>query len=298
MTEKPLLSVIINCYNGEKYLREAIDSVLAQTYKNWEIVFWDNQSTDSTREIVKSYKDPRIHYFYAPKHTPLGEARNLAVEKTNGEYINFLDADDVWSENKLAEQVKLIDPVKVGVVFTPLCIILEKEQKLYKKMYRYFLYLEKYSYENNDVLHKVLDKGNFMVFSSIMFNKEIYKNVGGINPAFQQNEDLDIIVKAGLITGIANANKAKTYYRIHSNNNSKHGCETNFSETKEILGILPENRFIRLLKKENSTREVLLLLKNKKFKEAYSLYQREGDIIALFSIIKKKIVREYEVLFI
>ena len=158
MTEKPLVSVIINCYNGEKYLREAIDSVIAQTYENWELVFWDNQSTDSTCSIVESYKDPRIHYFYAPKHTPLGEARNLAVEKANGEYINFLDADDVWSANKLAEQVKLIDPVKVGVIFTPLCIILEKEQKLYKKMYRYFLYLEKYSYENNDVLHKVLDK--------------------------------------------------------------------------------------------------------------------------------------------
>ena len=60
MTEQPLVSVIMNCFNGEKYLREAIDSVLAQTYQNWELIFWDNQSTDSSAEIVKSYDDPRI----------------------------------------------------------------------------------------------------------------------------------------------------------------------------------------------------------------------------------------------
>lgn len=96
MTEKPLVSVIINCYNGGKYLREAIDSVIAQTYENWELVFWDNQSTDSTREIMESYGDSRIHYFYAPEHTPLGEARNLAMNKINGLFFSFLDADDLW----------------------------------------------------------------------------------------------------------------------------------------------------------------------------------------------------------
>ena len=125
MTEKPLVSIIINCYNGETFLREAIDSVIAQTYENWELVFWDNQSTDSTREIVESYNNPKIKYFYAPDHTPLGEARNLAVEKANGEYINFLDADDVWSPNKLEEQVKLLVPGEVELVYTPFKLLLE-----------------------------------------------------------------------------------------------------------------------------------------------------------------------------
>ena len=110
MEGNPLVSVIINCFNGEEFLREAIDSVLAQTYTHWEIIFWDNQSTDATAEIVKSYTDSRIRYYYAPNHTPLGEARNLAVEKTKGEYINFLDADDIWMPNKLEEQIKLIEP--------------------------------------------------------------------------------------------------------------------------------------------------------------------------------------------
>jgi glycosyltransferase involved in cell wall biosynthesis len=76
MTEQPLVSVIMNCCNGEKYLQEAIDSVLAQTYKNWEIVFWDNQSIDDTAQIAKSYDDPRIKYHRSESFTPLGEARN------------------------------------------------------------------------------------------------------------------------------------------------------------------------------------------------------------------------------
>lgn len=108
MTEKPLVSVIINCYNGEKYLREAIDSVMAQTYENWELVFWDNQSTDSTREIVESYKNPKIKYYFAPNHTPLGEARNLAMREAKGQYISFLDADDLWLSVFLETGLKIL----------------------------------------------------------------------------------------------------------------------------------------------------------------------------------------------
>ena len=96
MEHSPLISIIINCFNGERFLREAIDSVIAQTYSNWELIFWDNQSTDSTANIVRSYHDDRIRYFYAPEHTSLGEARNLALEKANGVYIGFLDSDDKW----------------------------------------------------------------------------------------------------------------------------------------------------------------------------------------------------------
>ena len=58
----PLVSIIMNCYNGEKYLKEAIRSVINQTYKNWEIIFWDNQSKDKSSQILKSFKDKRIKY--------------------------------------------------------------------------------------------------------------------------------------------------------------------------------------------------------------------------------------------
>ena len=71
MSEEPLVSILMNCYNGEKFLREAIESVLAQTYLNWELIFWDNQSTDQSADIFNSYDDKRLKYFYASKHTLL-----------------------------------------------------------------------------------------------------------------------------------------------------------------------------------------------------------------------------------
>jgi len=98
----------MNCYNGEKYLREAIDSIYAQTYKNWEIIFWDNLSTDSSADIAKTY-DKRLKYFRGEKYIPLGAARKKAIEKSSGEWIGFLDTDDLWYPNKLSMQLKEID---------------------------------------------------------------------------------------------------------------------------------------------------------------------------------------------
>jgi glycosyltransferase involved in cell wall biosynthesis len=116
--DQPLVSVIMNCYNGEKYLCEAIDSVYAQSYKNWEIIFWDNLSTDSSAKIAKSY-DSKLRYFVGQETIPLGAARNKALEKCDGEYIAFLDVDDLWLTEKLSLQVPLFEKDnKVGLVYS------------------------------------------------------------------------------------------------------------------------------------------------------------------------------------
>jgi glycosyltransferase involved in cell wall biosynthesis len=105
----PLVSVIINCYNGDKYLNEAIDSVFTQTYTNWEIIFWDNCSTDKSAEIAKSYGE-KVRYFYSYSNTSLGEARNEALKKVKGKYVCFIDCDDIWSNTKKIElQVNLLE---------------------------------------------------------------------------------------------------------------------------------------------------------------------------------------------
>ena len=101
------VSVIMNCYNSDKYLREAIDSIYVQTYDNWEIIFWDNCSTDQSALIAKSY-DSRLKYFLAKETTPLGKARNLALEKAKGDYICFLDCDDLFMPSKLEVQLGAI----------------------------------------------------------------------------------------------------------------------------------------------------------------------------------------------
>ena len=115
---KPLVSVIMNCLNGARYLSEAIKSVYAQTYPNWEIIFWDNASIDDSSKIAKSYGG-RVRYFRSDTTYSLGKARNLAVSQVRGEYVAILDVDDIWFPHKLERQIPLFeaDP-KVGLVFS------------------------------------------------------------------------------------------------------------------------------------------------------------------------------------
>jgi glycosyltransferase involved in cell wall biosynthesis len=104
----PLVSIVMNCYNGEKYLREAIDSIVSQSYQNWELIFWDNKSTDSSQSIFDSYKDSRFKYFLSDNHTTLYKARNFALNCISGEYICFLDVDDIWMPDKIKSQITVL----------------------------------------------------------------------------------------------------------------------------------------------------------------------------------------------
>lgn len=102
----PLVSFVMNCYNGEKYLHRSLDSIIKQTYLNWELVFWDNASTDRSKEIFESYKDSRFKYFQSKENVSLGQARAWAVDVCQGEYIAFLDVDDEWAPLKTEIQIR------------------------------------------------------------------------------------------------------------------------------------------------------------------------------------------------
>lgn len=109
----------MNCYNGERYLREAIDSVLKQTYAHWELIFWDNASEDATATITQSYADPRIRYFRGERNVTLGAARNLALAEAGGEFIAFLDSDDRWLPDKLERQIRwFLDNPSAGFCYS------------------------------------------------------------------------------------------------------------------------------------------------------------------------------------
>ncbi len=131
----PTVSIIMNCLNCAKYLREAIDSVFAQTYTDWEIIFWDNASTDNSAEIAKSYGE-KVRYFRSKETVPLGKARNWAIEKARGKYIAFLDCDDVWLPQKLEKQIPLFEKnPRVGLAFCDTIFFNKKgkEMQLYKR---------------------------------------------------------------------------------------------------------------------------------------------------------------------
>lgn len=116
MPDHPAVSVIMNCLNCAQYLKEALDSVFAQTFEDWEIVFWDNASSDASGAIAQEYGE-KVRSFRGEFTVPLGQARNLAIQQAKGQYIAFLDCDDLWMPSKLEQQVKLFeqDP-EVGLV--------------------------------------------------------------------------------------------------------------------------------------------------------------------------------------
>ena len=102
---KPLVSIVVNCYNGEKYLDQCLKSIFCQTYQNWELIFWDNASTDNSDKKFNSYKDKRLKYYKSKVNVSLGQARAWAVEKCSGKFISFLDTDDQWFFDKTNIQV-------------------------------------------------------------------------------------------------------------------------------------------------------------------------------------------------
>ncbi len=111
MFEKyPLISVIIPVFNREHFIKESILSVLNQTYKNFEIIVYDDGSTDNTGKVIKRiaelYKNANLKYFYSHKNHGPSYARNRAFEASKGEFIAFLDSDDLWLKNKLKIQIK------------------------------------------------------------------------------------------------------------------------------------------------------------------------------------------------
>ena len=129
-TSEPLVSIIMNCHNGEKYLKQSIKSILDQSYSNWELIFWDNDSTDNSKTIVCSFSDKRIKYFKSENFNKLYESRNLAIKKANGEYISFLDTDDMWDKNKIEKQIDFFKKNQdFEVVYTNFYIYQEAKKK-------------------------------------------------------------------------------------------------------------------------------------------------------------------------
>lgn len=246
---RPLVSVVINCYNCEKYLREAVDSVIAQTYPRWEIIFWDNQSTDNTAECVKAYSDPRIRYFAAPRHTLLGEARNLAVAEAKGSWIAFLDSDDMWYPFRLADHIAIAtedDSGKLGVVYGRAELLddgvasrrllpsrralesraLMPDPRLIKRL------------PEGDILSK-LARHNFIPLVAATVNRAAFFAAGGFNPLYNQAEDYDLFVKIARASTARTVPRVSSVYRLHSSNLSSRQRDLSDAETIDVLEKLP-----------------------------------------------------------
>lgn len=132
--KKNLVSIITPMYNSEKYIGITIESALNQTYKDWEMIIVDDCSSDNSPKIVKEYakNDERIKYIKTYSNKGVSNARNIALKMAKGQFISFLDSDDIWNEDKLKKQVEFMKKNKCAISFTSYELIDENNEKLNK----------------------------------------------------------------------------------------------------------------------------------------------------------------------
>lgn len=224
----PLVSVIINCFNGETYLADTIKSVLLQTYKNFEVIFWDNQSNDNSAYIYKSFKDRRLKYFYAKTHTSLYQARNLAIKKSKGKYIAFIDTDDIWDKYKLNLQIKKLRSKKISLVYSN-----------YYKLNQY-TGIKKLAYKKNlseGIIYKELLEDYFLGIGTIILKKKIFfKNKKNFfDPNFNIIGDFDFFINLSKNHIFACIQKPLLTYRIHKESFSNKNYNMHINELKQWI---------------------------------------------------------------
>lgn len=117
---KPLVSIIMPCYNAERYVAQSIESVLVQSYDNWELLITDDSSTDKSVEIVSKYctKDDRISILVPDEHQGIARARNMSISRAKGRFMAFLDNDDLWKPEKLEKQINFMLEKEIGFSYT------------------------------------------------------------------------------------------------------------------------------------------------------------------------------------
>lgn len=207
-----MVSIIMPAYQAEKYIGEAIQSVLSQTCSDWELIIIDDCSSDNTEQLVKSYveKYSNIHYYRNEKNLGVAETRNYGVSVAAGEWIAYLDSDDCWHPEKLQRQLEKAEKEQAELIFTGSSFINENSQPLNF----YFSAPEKVNYRE-------LLKQNVISCSSVLLRKELAEAYP-MKCASTLHEDFAVWLQILRDKGICayGVNEPLLVYRIHSNSKS------------------------------------------------------------------------------
>lgn len=210
----PSVSVVLNLRNGAPTLREAIDSVLAQSFQDWELIVWDDRSTDESAALVAEYPDARIRYSLSPADVPLGQARREAIAQARGEWLAFLDQDDIWLPRKLELQLALAD-TDVGLIYgRTVRFYTGGGERDYDQAHEYRLLPE------GDIFTQLFTESCFIAMSSAMFRRSAIEAVGGIP------DDVRIIPDYYLYVAVARKYRTRAVqqvvcrYRMHADSMS------------------------------------------------------------------------------
>ena len=203
------LTVMMNCMNGEKYLPEALQNIINQSFKNWELYFFDNQSSDNSKEIFDSFGDPRFKYFYFDECYNLGFARKNAWKEINSEYVAICDVDDISLHKRFEYQVKFLDlNSNFGVVGSNVYLIDNDSNKFNEIKYE----------ENSTQLKHKIQYEHVFNRASLMFRKSSVDKVGGYNPKYEMVNDYDLLFRISRKFDICNLKETLVCNRQHQNN--------------------------------------------------------------------------------
>ena len=269
--KNPLVSVIMNCHNGEKYLNQSIKSVLDQTYKNWEVIFFDNNSKDKSSVLLKKYKDKRIKYYKSTKFYNLYKARNLAIKKSKGELISFLDVDDWWFKNKLNKQVNIfLKDQKIDVIYSNLFLYYQNKKKK-------IIYLKKKP-DNGKITQNLIDKFEMPILTTVL-KKNLFKKIKFDN-RYTIIGDLDFFIRLSTTTNIKGIQEPLAYYRIHDFNLTTKKINLNIKELERWVKEKVKSKKFRFFNFSKIYERIQVL------KIRYNL-QKDNKVLALKEIFKK-----------
>ena len=212
----PKVSVVIPTYNRSGKVRGAIDSVLAQTLTDLEVVVVDDGSSDDTREVLSSVYGDRIRYYFQ-KNQGVSAARNKGIAEASGEWIAFLDSDDYWETNKLEWQFKALEQFgsRCGACYTDIRFFNHPETHT-----MFQLAQESYSHKdvvgvNDDVLRLLVTPGGpgmVVCPSSFLARADNVKRTGGLNPKLRFQQDTEFMFRVALLTGFCYVNRPLVWF--------------------------------------------------------------------------------------
>ncbi len=258
LKKNPLVSVIMNCHNGEKYLEQSVRSVIAQSYDNWELIFWDNVSKDNSKKIIDRFSDKRIKYFKSRSFLKLYASRNLAIQKANGKFITFLDTDDMWQTNKIEKQIDFFSHNKdIEIVYSNYYIFDEAKNKKYTK-YR--------NKQRSGMIFEDLLKDYTVGIGTVCLDKSIFLNYS-FNNNFDIIGDFDFFLRLSEKKKIGYIHDSLITYRLHDSNLSKKKLALHANEIRSWI----ENNGNKAKYKKNLTNLKVYLFKLK-FKNFCNLF--------------------------
>lgn len=259
----PRVSVIMNCYNSSAFLPQAFACLHQQTFQDFEIIFWDNGSTDASPALAQQY-GPQLRYFRAEITTPLGEARNLAIARASGDLLAFLDCDDEWLPEKLARQVALFDAnPRVGLVSTD-TVMFDGSRELSRM------------FEGNPpargMVFRELIQRQWISMSSAMIRRQALNSLDQwFDPRMSMCEEADVFYRLAKLWELDQVEAPLTRWRVHGVNTSFKRFAQFAVETRQILD---KHRQLYPGYDEDYPELVALFERRAAFQEAVSLWHK------------------------